>query len=185
MILELHPSIKAMRGKTGQWVYKKVGNTVYAADKPKPSTKPPTPEQQEARDRFILSTNYAKAVMADPQSKALYEAAATAQGIPVFALARRDSLTRPRVMDIDLSAYNRQTGDTIAIRAVDDFEVTAVEVTIRNGQLVESGMVVKSNDGLGRWIYTATANAAAGELTIEAVATDRPGNKGTKTAVLQ
>ena len=185
MQLDLHPSIKAYRGKSGKWVYKKLGNTTYVAEAPKPSNKPPTPEQQETRDRFILSTNYAKAVMADPQSKALYEAVATAQGKPVFALARRDSLTRPRVMDIDLSTYNRQTGDTIAIRAADDFEVTAVEVTIRNGQVLESGTAVKSNDGLGRWIYTATTNAAAGELTIEAVASDRPGNKGTKTAVLQ
>ncbi len=185
MILELHPSIKAMRGKTGQWIYKKVGNTTYAADKPKASTKPPTTDQQEARDRFVLATNYAKAVVADPQSKALYEPASGALGKPVFALARKDALTRPRVMDIDLSAYNRQTGDTIAIRAVDDFEVTAVEVTIRNGQVLESGTAVKSNDGLGRWIYTATTNAASGELTVEAVATDRPGNKGTKTEVLQ
>jgi hypothetical protein len=118
--------------------------------------------------------------MADPQARAIYEPVAAAEGNGVYRVAMNDALTKPKVTDIDLGEYTRQAGDKIYIRAIDDFEVAGVQVTIKNGQVVESGVATKANDALGRWVYTTTA-FANGTLTIEAVATDRPGNKGTLT----
>lgn len=68
MHLELHPAITAMPGKSGKWVFKKLGDTAYAANAPKPSDKPPTEGQQRVRDDFALATDYGKAVTADPQT---------------------------------------------------------------------------------------------------------------------
>ncbi len=186
MQLDLHPAINAMRGKTGQWVFKKVGETAYAASKPKPTLKAPTEGQQRIRDKFVLASDYAKGVVADPQSRAVYEPIAESRGKGVYRVAMNDALGDPAVTEIDVTAYHRQAGDTITIRAIDDCEVTAVQVIITNGQVVESGNAVKSNDALGRWVYTVTANVAAGTpVTVEAIASDRPGNKGSKTETVQ
>lgn len=92
---------------------------------------------------------------------------------------------RAAVNEIDLSQYTRQAGSNILIRATDDFEVTNVDVTIKNGQVIETGAATKSPEDPGRWVYTATANAANGALTIEASAADRPGHKTTKAETLQ
>lgn len=185
MQVELHPAINSMRGKSGRWVFKKVGGTSYAANTPTPSTKPPTDGQQRVRDEFTLAADYAKGVAADPQARAIYEPVAEAQGKGVYRVAMNDALNKPKVMDIDLGEYTRTTGDKIYVRATDDFEVMSVQVTIKNGQGYETGAAVKSTDGLGRWVYTATTTIPQGaSLTIEATATDRPGNKGTKSVAI-
>ena len=185
--LKLHAVIESLRGGIGDLVFKqRKDGTSYVARKPEPSGKQPTANQQRIRDRFILASDYAKSVLADPRARAVYEAGAKAKNKPTFAFAMTDFLSEPKVNEIDVSQYNRQAGDKIYVRALDDFEVTGVEVTIRNGQVVESGAAVKTSDGLGRWVYTATSTVASGSpLTVEATATDRPGNKGTKSETLQ
>ena len=185
MIADLHPSIRGLHGKSGRWVYRQNGNVTVVSDSPKPSEKPATAGQQETRDRFSLATDYAKAVIADPVSRAHYEPVAQAKGKGVYRVAMNDALSKPKVLEIDLSAYNRMDGDTITVRALDDYGVTGVRVSISNGEWLEEGNAVKTVDSLGRWVYTVTGNAPAGDLTIEAAATDRPGNKGTKSVTVQ
>jgi len=77
-----------------------------------------------------------------------------------------------------------QAGQTLRITASDDFEVTGVEVTITgaNGQVIERGPA-GFEPSIGRWVYTTSVAAPAGEqLIIEATAMDRPGVSGTPCA---
>jgi len=72
-------------------------------------------------------------------------------------------------------------GDLIKVAAFDDFEVTGVTVAIRDGAdgLLMQGAAVLAE---GRWSYAATAAIQMGEaVTVEAVATDRPGHTGSRS----
>ena len=77
------------------------------------------------REQFKLAAGYGKAALADPATKALYETVAKGKGIPVFALTIADFFNAPAVDEIDLSAYTGKAGETIRVRASDDFEVRA------------------------------------------------------------
>ncbi len=120
--------------------------------------------------------------MADPVTKALYDAKAEATGTPVFALTIADFFHAPEVDGIDLSAYTGQVGENIAIRAHDDFAMKGVAVAIRTntGQVLEQGAAVPGTDS--PWRYTATTALPVGQnVSIEVTATDLPGHQGTKT----
>ena len=104
-----------------------------------------------------------------------------AKGTPVFALVVAGFFNAPAVDEIDLSHYSGKTGETIHIRASDDFEVAGVSVLIRDasGAALEQGAA--SGGGDGAWTYTTTASIATGQtVAIEVAATDHPGNKTTK-----
>ena len=58
--------------------------------RPKKSNAEPSEAQKAQRERFKLANAYAKAAMADPDVRALYEARATEEGKGAFALARTD-----------------------------------------------------------------------------------------------
>ena len=91
-------------------------------------------------------------------------------------------MNAPTVQHIDISGYRGRAGDTIAIRAVDDFSVTKVSVQIRNaaGTLIEEGEAAK---GLNCWRYRVTVpNLSISGSTIRATAFDRPGNTGISVA---
>jgi hypothetical protein len=118
--------------------------------------------------------------MADTAAKTVYET--KAKGTQVFALAVADFFNAPAVDEIDLSQYTGKAGETIHIRASDDFEVRGVSVVIHdaNGAVLEQGGAVAGGDGA--WTYTATTAVPTGQsVAIEVTATDRPGNKTTKT----
>ena len=94
-----------------------------------------------------------------------------------------DFLTAPLVDQIDLNDYSGRAGDTIRIRASDDFEVAGVTVSISGseGQPIEHGAAVLSSMKWGRWLYTTTTSVAAGtQVRVEATATDKPGNRAAK-----
>lgn len=64
--------------------------------------------------------------------------------------------------------------------ARDDFEIASVSVVIRDAAdaVLEQGPAVLAG---GLWTHAATGAAPAGEtVTIEAVATDRPGHTGAR-----
>jgi hypothetical protein len=90
----------------------------------------PSEAQQAIRDRFRQAAVYGKMVMADPETKAIYENAAAAKGKPLFSLMIADFFNAPSVDEVDVSGYSGKAGDTIRIRAHDDFDVTGVNVAI-------------------------------------------------------
>ena len=162
-------------------MFRRYEDEVVIVRKPDLSGRVPTPGQAAHRERFRLAALYGKAVFVDPAKKTLYEDAAKTHGKPVFALTVSDFLNAPAVDEIDLSAYTGRAGDTITIRASDDFEVAGVAVAIRDtgGAALEQGVACGSN---GAWRYTTTKILTSGQpVVIEVTATDRPGNKTVKT----
>jgi hypothetical protein len=179
----LNAILDGLSGQIGNVVFsERYGKTVISRKRGKNKGEP-SAAQLAQQEKFTDASQYAKAVMADPQARIPYVEAARTVNTPVAGLIMEDYLRSPKVSNIDLSQYTRQPGGKILIRATDDFEVTAVAVTIKNGQVVESGAAVKSTEQVGRWVYTATA-FANGALTVEATASDRPGNKGAKTETI-
>jgi hypothetical protein len=136
----LNPVLESISGAVGDLVFRRHGDDVVIARRPA-GDRQFTPGQVAQQERFRLATVYGRAALADPATKALYEAKAAATGTPVFALAIADFFHAPAVDDIDLSAYSGQVGERIAIRAHDDFELVGVAVAIRkaDGTVLEQG----------------------------------------------
>ena len=93
-------------------------------------------------------------------------------------MAVADFFHAPDIDEIDVTNYRGAVGDTIRIRATDDFKVKQVHVTISNadGSLVEQGDAVQQANEID-WLYTATtANESTAGDRIVIRASDKPGN---------
>ena len=140
----------------------------------------PTKKQEEQQERFREAAAYGNSVLKNPELKETYESK-NLKKKNAFKAATTDFLTDPIVKKIDASEYNGTVGSKIAVKAVDDFNVTQVRVTIYNaaGDLVEEGQAVIEPLLKLKWIYTATQVVAIlPGSKIKAVAQDIPGNKG-------
>jgi len=156
------------------------GKTVVAKY-PKRQKGDSTPPQAAVRERFLLGTRYAKAILSDPDPgmKEAY-AAALKPRQNVYARALEDFVHPPEVKSINLRNYNGAVGDRIAIRATDDFRVVSAraEIYAADGTLLEAGEAQPDNRGLD-WNYTVTQpNPLTAGSRIKAIATDVPGNEG-------
>lgn len=149
---------KGLSGKLGDTiVFRKVGDKTIVATVPTTS-KEPTEAQKAQRERFQMAVLYAKSQMDDPDAKAAYEAEAKGSGQPnAYNIAVADFFHAPDIEEVDLENYLGNIGDTIRVRAIDDFKVVEVQVEIYNadGTLVEKGAAVQQANGLD-WVYTAT-----------------------------
>lgn len=180
---KLNPILEQVRGKVGDLVFKRYEDETVISRKPDMEGVEPTAAQTAARERFRQAALYGKMVMADPAAKAIYEEEAKGRGQPVFSLTVADFFNAPSVDEVDLSAYAGRVGDAIAIRAHDDFDVTAVSVAVTkaDGSAVEEGAATETPANSGRWVYTATAVVPTGtSVRIAVTATDRPGHAGVK-----
>jgi hypothetical protein len=181
--VKLNPALEAIHGKVGDLVFKRWGGEEIVGKMPDRTGIKPTPDQLAQQDKFRLAALYGKAVMADADTRTVYEEAGARKGVPAFALSVGDFLNAPAVDEIDISAYAGKIGDVIRVRASDDVEVQGVTVTIRgqNGVVLEDGPAVWT-PASASWTYTATAVLPQGSsASIEVSATDRPGHKGSRT----
>ncbi len=183
MKLVLNNAIVSARGIMDGWVYKRFEDETVAAHLPTPNGAPPSVNQVRVLDRFTDAASYAGAVNADPVRKAVYAAALKRAGRSASrlrALMVGDFLHLPEVKELDLAEYRGRAGDKIKVWAVDDFEVVAVTVVIKDnatGNVIEQGNAVKGDT---RWLYTTQTAIPAGQVVlIEGTAFDRPGNNTT------
>lgn len=170
----------------GTLVFRQVGNQTVVSAAPKESDKAPTAKQLAHQERFQMAALYAKAQLADPTSKAEYEAARNDESGNAYAIAVADFMQAPDIHTIDLSDYTGQVGDTISVRVTDNFKVMGVKLRIENadGSLVEETAAVRQTNGLD-WVFTATAaNASLIGDKITILATDKPGNLTKETRTL-
>ena len=167
---------QGLSGTIGGLVFsQRYGKTVVST---KPQKKKLTSEKvKEQNERFQQATIYAKAALKDSNLKEAYAAqAAKRKGVTSYNVAVADMLQAPKIEKIDLSAYTGNIGDTIKVKAYDDFKVVSVTIHIYNadGTLVEEGDAVES--GMD-WVYTATVentNLAGDKIVVQA--TDIPAN---------
>ncbi len=179
--VKLNPILEQVRGQIGDLVFKRYGDEVIISRKPDLTGVEPTEAQLAQRERFRQAAIYGKMVMADPETKTLYQEAAKAKGQPVFSLTVADFFNAPSVDEVDLSGYTGAPGDEIVIIASDDFDVLGVRVVLSDagGGAIEEGDAVETPADSGRWVYAATATAATGTtVRVGVTAMDRPGGVG-------
>ncbi|MFO1497593.1 MAG: hypothetical protein U1G07_04225 [Verrucomicrobiota bacterium] len=145
-----------------------------------PKLLPPRSQAQAINSaRFKAAGAYAREAAAEPDANAAYEARATGHQ-NARNIAMRDFLKPPLVSAIDLGGYAGCPGDVIRVRALDDTQVTAVEVAIRTtaGFLLEQGSA-QVEGAEGDWFYAAvTPVAGQTTVSVSATARDRAGNRG-------
>jgi len=160
------------------------GQTIVSAKPKKPTTR--TPKQQEGQERFKQAVAYAKASMSHSQLKELYATGISASCTSAHQVAIADYLNAPRIEDVDVRQYKGNAGDTIAIRATDNFRVASVQVAIHtaDGELIEEGTATNDTTD-DTWIYTASQqNAYLTSCQVTITASDLPGNRTDKTLAL-
>jgi Na+-translocating ferredoxin:NAD+ oxidoreductase RnfG subunit len=142
-------------------------------------------KQLEAQEKFADATHYAKRMLEDADMAAVYKAAAKA-GQNAYNIALRDAYTAPVIEAIETDNYQGKTGDSIIVRATDDFRVFRVTVAIHSaeGTLLETGNALLGRNGKD-WVYTATGdNKAIKGTKLIAMAEDLPGNQTGSELVL-
>ena len=181
MKVKLNPMFEQVSGQLGDLVFRELRGETIASRKPT-SNAEPSADQLAHRELFKQAAAYGKSVMADSSLRALYETAAKSKNIPVFALTVADFFNEPTIESVDMTGYTGKIGDLIRIATSDDFGVVKVQINILNvdGVKVETGQAVETAPGSGRWVYTAVSSFAVdSELTVQIVATDRPGGSAT------
>ena len=167
---------------------RKVAGRVVITNRPKKRMVGEPSQGQEAfNKRFLGATRYAKLQLESEGSKAMYKSGVTPAKRSAYLVAVTDYLVSPEVVAIDTKGYKGAIGDTIIVKAIDDFRVVRVQVTITgsDGAEIESGEAKLLPDLAEDWQYKATvANTALLGTTIRALAYDKPRNVGELSIVL-
>ena len=146
----------------------------------KPARRRTLSEKQAAVQlKFQEASQYANRQVAQEASNTLYEGGITDKKHTAYIVAVSDYLNAPTVHYIEALGYRGNVGDTIVVKATDDFMVVAVKIVITgsDGNLIEEGEAGPDLEKINLWTYKATvANPSAAGTTIRAVAFDRPGN---------
>ena len=101
-------------------------------------------------------------------------------GVSAYTLAIADWFGRPRVLQIDIDGWTGQIGQTIRVKARDNFMVAAVTVVIRDPQrnFLEMGEAVQSEAGSPWWNYRTQTLVNMSPLpAVAAIIQDLPGNR--------
>ena len=157
----------------------KAGRTIVAAKPTFPDNRTFNTGQLAQQEAFRQAINYARTA----KSNEIY--INRAQGTPMNAynVAVADWFGQPEVLELDISGWTGQIGQTIRVKAQDDTKVVSVRVMIRENNAtaiaLEQGEAVQSEtDGL-LWTYTTTTVVPMTPGTrLDAFAQDLPGNIG-------
>jgi hypothetical protein len=135
-------------------------------------------KQKEIQKQFRAAAVYGRKAMENPELKAAYAAKVQGNQSP-YNVAFRDAFVAPELADLQLDEYTGEAGQPITVEAMDDFKVTSVKFKIfgADGQLLESGDAVETDNGTD-WVYTTqVANPTLRGTRILITAEDIPKNK--------
>lgn len=169
-----------LKGSIGkELVFREWEGKTIVAKAPKARTGKATPSQEKTQENFQMAARYAKAIVKDPEMVTGY-AAALRPRQNVYSRALEDFIHPPTVVQITTRDYTGAVGDTLKIRAKDDFRVVTVLVEIYNpdGSLLEKGTCTQNLNGVDFNYVAKLANPALAGTRIKAIATDVPGNEG-------
>ncbi len=177
---------EGLSGKLGNTiVFRQRGGKTVVAVKPTSTNKEPTEKQKAHHQRFRRGSRYAKQVVQDPSTKAVYQQLARG-GQSAFNVAMADFMNQPAITALDLGTYTGAKGHVISITAEDDHLVADVQVAIYDqaGTLLEQGPAELDGNGVD-WVYvTQKANGKPKGTKLVVQASDLPGNTTTREAVL-
>lgn len=132
--------------------------------------------EKSHQDDFSQATSYAS--FASNQEEYIREA--KSMGTTAYSIALTDWFGAPKVLEINVDNWTGEIGQTLRVKARDNFMVARVTVVIRDveGKVLETGDAVQSAEGSAWWNYTTQSLVTMTPFPIvEAVAWDRPGNK--------
>ena len=87
----LDPLFSGMSGRMGDFVFRTSKNgQVTVSRRPRKPVAAPSEAQKANRQRFVKANNYARAALADPDLRAVYENIAAQDGVSAFAAVRAD-----------------------------------------------------------------------------------------------
>jgi hypothetical protein len=133
-------------------------------------------QKKSMQEEVRRAVTYAEFACEEP----IYQCKAVGTPNSAYNLAVADALGKPQILDIDLHGWSRKPGQTLLVKARDNFLVLSVHLVIRKGEtIIEEGDAEQSElDGLV-WRYVLqTAVERKPGLTLEAYAYDLPGNVG-------
>lgn len=160
-------------------VYRRRGGKTFVSRRPIINKdRLPSAAQLVIQEKFKEGIIYSQRANAIPALKEAYTLAATGNQTP-YNRAFIDFQTPPKfVGQPDMKGYSGQVGDTIIVKAIDDFRVDRVHVMVEaNSSLIEEGEAVMDVNGID-WKYTATqANATLAGTQLTFKAYDLPGNE--------
>ena len=97
-MVNLGPMVESIRGTVGDVVFKRYGNKAVLSRKPRFENRVFSAAQRAYQERFRQAMLLAKAAMADPHVRPVYEQAAKAKGKPILSLMVADFLPRTTVL---------------------------------------------------------------------------------------
>jgi hypothetical protein len=177
--------MRFQRGKIAGLIFRVWGENTVVSKAPDYSKIPRSEAQKANSNRFRGATRYGRRVLNDPVAYAYYSP--KRRGIQtVWNVAISDYMKRPEIAEIDVWNYSGQAGNTIKVKASDNYGVASVIVMIINAQgfEVESGMAV-SMPGSEVWVYKArdeNLEWRGGKVVVRV--SDSPGNVVTDTRSL-
>lgn len=165
-----------LSGRVGNLVFSQRNGKTVVSKMPKKSKKS-TAKQRSIRDRFRQGAAYARVASTTPELAAIYKNHLSKK-LTVFTRAFKDFWTSPKIQAVDIAAYDGSVGSLISIRAMDNFRVSEVEVSIISptGELIDQGLAERSlyND---QWCFHTIAAVNPSRCIIQVKARDMAGNE--------
>ncbi|WP_298715566.1 hypothetical protein [Chitinophaga sp.] len=169
----------------GQFVIRQHMGKSIICKRPRKFTGGPTEGLGNVREKFQMSSVYARSMKNDPDVYAAYKASAR-NGQSAYNVAMADCFNAPEIREIDTDAYTGKAGDKIRIRAVDDFLVKDVHLTMfsPDGSLLEEGAATANGNGFDWYFSAKKVNAALSGTRIRIQVFDLAGNVAEQENVL-
>ncbi len=184
MLIKNNPLLKGVSGMLGKtFVVREWRGRQVMSNRPK-KRKSISEKQKASNENFKKAAQYANLAMTDPVVAADYKKGINFKTHSAKQAALRDYLVAPTIDYIKVNEYKGVQGDTITIKAIDDFRVVKVTVEIidGNGEVLEQGDAVRYVRKKYIWKYrTSLMNNCINGTEIKVAAFDRPGNRADKT----
>jgi hypothetical protein len=137
-----------------------------------------TPHQQKMKSRFLEAVAFAKKMIADPATKALYQPGPESKFTSAYAAALADYLKRPVIDDVDVTGYHGNEGDMIIVKASDIARTLTVTMTVMgiNGEVIEQGEALPNAFNLDYVFSGRKKNNLVHGSVLRVTVTDKPGN---------
>lgn len=178
----LNTALSSISGTVDGYVYRTCNGKTTLMKKPTFPHRRFTTPQLQWQSRMREASAYAKAVRADPEKRAFYEALRQQRKAwRAHSLATGDYMNAPEIRGIEVKRDG--AGAEIIVDAIDDVGIVelAVQVVSARGKVLLRTTAKNSGANFWRCTFAELPGQAA---KIEAVAIDRPGNRTTRVVPL-
>ena len=180
---ELHPFLDHLRGRVGEFVFKRYGKKLVVTRRPRFKKRRLDAAEKKKRSLFAKANAYALRVLADPDLRAVYADSAKRTRRRIQNIAISDYLTQPSIDEIFQMPRESGTNQAVLFRMKNADRIVAMHVTLSaSGEAVQQGEA--ELDGK-QWRFEFAKPIPTGRrLKVETTAADRVGRLIKKTTTL-